>query len=115
MNIFGKDIPVTQAPVHVAPGGSVRIAISGTAANLASLLKNLMEEVAFGMIQFVGDDANDVSTEIYMGKADESAFDEILSNLGLSFSNIVRMPIEEGEKINGFNMPTRNNIIAALH
>jgi hypothetical protein len=115
MLILGKDIPVTQAPVHVAPGGSVRIAVSGTAANLASLLKNLMEEVAFGMIQIKADDPASVCAEIYMGKADESAFDEILSNLGIDFSSIERSPINEGESISGFNMPTRNQIIAALH
>ena len=115
MIVLGKDIPVTQAPVHVAPGGSIRIAITGTAANLASLLKNLMEEVAFGMIQIAADDPSAVHTEIYFGKADESAFDEVLSNLGLDFGNIVRTPIAEGENMNGFNMSTRNNIIAALH
>ena len=52
MNILGKNIPVEPSPVHVAPGGSRRITIKGEASVIAPVLKSLMIDIAFGMIEW---------------------------------------------------------------
>ena len=115
MNVLGTNIPVEHALVHVAPGGSVRITITGESSAIAPFLRSLMCDIAYGMIGVEADDPNNTKVEIYMGRADESAFDEALSALSVSFGSIERAPINESENINGFNMSTRNNVIAALH
>ena len=114
MNVLGTNIPVDYALVHVAPGGSLRITITGESSAIAPFLKSLMCDVAYGMISIEADNPYNIKVEIYMGRADESAFDEAVANIGASFYSIERAPIDEDEDVEGYSMATRNNIIAAL-
>ena len=114
MNILRTNVPVDHALVHVAPGGSVRITITGESSTIAPFLRSLMCDVAYGMISIEADVPHNVKVEIYMGRADESAFDEAVANAGASFYSVERAPIEEDDDVEGYSMSTRNNIIAAL-
>ena len=112
--IFGQTLALDTAPVHVAPGGSVLFTLNAKAASLARLLSALREEIAYGMIDIVADDADKpVRVLIYTGKADVADFDAVFSASGHDVE-CDREDIVEGTQMTGLSMRARNQVIDCL-
>lgn len=109
--ILGQPITLETAPVHVAPGGSILIKLSGNAQNIAKLLCSLREEIAYGMAD-IKDGENGVEADIYLGKADIADFDNIFS--AVSDIRCEKSDLAEGTVMDGLSMQARNQIINLL-
>ncbi len=109
--ILGNSVTLGKAPVHVAPGGSVLIKLSGNAKDIAKLLVSLREETAYGMAD-IKDIENGVQADIYLGKADMGDFDGIYSaDCGVQCE---KTDLPEGTVMDGLSMQARNQVISLL-
>ena len=106
--IFGKQLTLDTAPVHIAPGGSVLINIGDSSTYLLGLLLKLREEVAYGMIDIVTEDDDTFTTKIYLGKADYDTFVNIVSEGPLCWTED---DLPEGTEMTGLSMRARNMVL----
>ena len=115
VKIFSHQIDIEEAPVHVAPGGSELIRLTGKAPYMAKLLEDLREEIAYGMIDAQVLDEADlwVWVCIYVGNADMDDWMRIWSNEE-HLVDLERLNLEEEHYKTGYSMATRNKIIEAL-
>ena len=113
--ILNQNVSLDTAPVHVAPGGSVMFSLSGNAANIASLLVALREEIAYGMadIRTIDAAAKTVEASIYTGKADIADLDAVMAAHAQNITS-ERSEIAEGAEMTGLSMRARNQVIDCL-
>ncbi len=109
--VLNQVLKVDTAPVHVAPGGSSECILCGNPKKIGDFLRDLREEIAFGMIDVEMKDV-DVEVSIYYGLADEVDVDAILSRHDISKKSQMCLA-EDIQKI-GMTMQSRNKVIDLL-
>ena len=110
-----KFLPET-ASVHIAPGGSVAYRLTAPASALARLLRDLMAEIAYGMIDVETLDENEkvVRAEIYFGAADNDDFMRVFADHSDNILSFEREDLPENTEKMGFSMASRNEVIRLL-
>jgi len=110
-----KFLPET-ASVHIAPGGSVIYRLTAPAAELARMLRGLMSEIAYGMIDIetLDEKEKQVRAVIYFGAADIDDFKHVLSAHADQVSASECEMLPENTNKMGFSMATRNEVIRLL-
>lgn len=109
--ILNQVLKLDTAPVHVAPGGSSECILCGNVKTIGDFLRELREEIAFGMINAEMKGA-EVEVSIYYGLADEADVDAILLRHDISQKS--RMCLAEDLQKTGMTMQSRNKVIDLL-
>ena len=114
--IISQKISLDTAPVHIAPGGSVICHLVAPASVMAALLRALMEEIAYGMIdvETLNEAEKVVRVDIYFGVADNDDFMKVFSGYADKIMGIEREDLPEGTVRTGFSMSSRNAVINCL-
>ena len=114
--ILSKKISLDAAPVHIAPGGSALYHLVAPASSMAALLRALMEEIAYGMIdvETLNEAENVVRVDIYFGAADNDDFMKVFSAYADKIIGFEREDLPEGTVRTGFSMSARNAVINCL-
>lgn len=112
--VLDQILSLDTAPVHVAPGGSILCTVSGKSVDVSGLLRNLREEVAFGMVSFKTISKSDkvVEAVVYLGAADADDFKRVADDHANCI--VSTKDIAEGTELTGLSMRARNQIINAL-
>lgn len=114
-DLFGKSVNLDVCAMHVAPGGSLVVDVTGNKKVVADFLGELREEIAYGMVSVEVVVDMDVHVAIYFGKADEDAMKDVLArNAAFAALKMNHTLVEEGEKRNALSMASRNQVINAL-
>ena len=114
-DLFGKSVNLDVCAMHVAPGGSLIVDITGNKKIVGALLSELREEIAYGMVSVSAVNDNDVHVAIYYGNADDDALKDICArSQDFASLSIDRTRVAENEKRDALSMASRNQVINAL-
>lgn len=113
--LFGKSVTLDVCAMHVAPGGSLVVDVTGNKKIVGAFLSELREEIAYGMVSADAMNDTEVRVAIYYGNADDDALKDVCGrNQAFADLKIGRTPVAEGEKRDALSMASRNQIINAL-
>ena len=114
--IFSHKITLDAAPVHIAPGGSVLYHLTASAPVMAGFLRDLMQEIAYGMvdIKVLNESESVVCVDIYFGLADNDDFMKVFAASADKIMGFEREDLPENTEMTGLSMKSRNDVIRCL-